>query len=106
VDLADALDDFGLRVATKPQPRHGASGTGGTYRDAKAILSRLKHCRTPGRPGAGALRHVEFCLGFLYHYMLGYCQAELGEFIDAVARGQDAVPGCPRRSNTTITPVR
>ena len=26
-----------------------------------------------------------------HRYMLGYCQAELGEFINAVARGQDAV---------------
>jgi tetratricopeptide (TPR) repeat protein len=30
-------------------------------------------------------------LSVYYRYMLGYCHAELGEFIEAVARGQDAV---------------
>jgi tetratricopeptide (TPR) repeat protein len=88
VALADALDDFGLRVAANQYLGHVYLDRG-AYRDAKAIFRR--HA---GELEGDLVRERFGMAGYpsvLYRLLLGCCHVELGEFIDGVALGEQAL---------------
>jgi len=87
VAIAEALDDFGLRVAAD-QYLGQVYLDRGAYREAAVIFGH--HA---GELGDDRIRQHFGMAGYpavFYRFLLGYCHAELGEFVDGIALGEKA----------------
>jgi tetratricopeptide (TPR) repeat protein len=88
VALADALDDFGLRVAANEYLGQVYVDRG-AYPEAKALflrhIDKLEGDRVRLRFGMAGYPSV------YYRLFLGYCRAELGAFHEAIALGEQAL---------------
>ena len=88
VAIAEALGDFGLRIASN-QYLGQVYLDRGFYRDARTMFGRnvseLKGDQIRQRFGMAGYPSV------FQRFLLGYCHAEQGEFIDGVALGEQAL---------------